>query len=136
MLLTCGCSAVSNWRPGPPAVSTICGYNCRGGSLGKKCHFDYQGRQIKKTSCRTKDHQRERVLFPSAWAARQEGLHHDWSAILRDRRTTSTGQGGRSLPNDKMELRKTNGGTNKHGQDSTVRFTRGYLTFRMRPFVN
>ena len=31
----------------------------------RKCHTDYQGRQIKESSGQTKDHQREILLLPS-----------------------------------------------------------------------
>ena len=87
---------------------------------GQRCHFNYKGRQITKTSCRTKNHQRERVLFPFARESSQEGLHHDGSTILRDRRTSSAGQGGtRSFPDDQMEYRKATGRTYKYGEDST-----------------
>ena len=102
-----------------------------------KCHFDYKRRQIKESSERTKEHQRERVLLlPTG----ESSKNIDGSTNLRDRRTTPTEQGGpRSLTDDKVERRKTTGGTHQYGTDGETtpgRFTREYRSFRLRPFVN
>ena len=73
----------------------------------RKCHFDYKRRQIKESSDRTKEHQRERVLLPPTEESSKEGVHIDGSTSLRDGRTTPTEQRGpRSLPDEKVEHRK------------------------------
>ena len=61
-----------------------------------------------------------KVFFSSPRESNQECLHYDGSTILRDRGTSSSGQGGTSsLPDAKMEYRETTGRTHKYGQDST-----------------
>ena len=105
--------------PGGPSPQVSVDSTDKENEWGRKCHFNYKGRQIKKTSCRTENPQRERVLFPFARESSQVGLHHDGSTILRNRRTSSTGQGGtRSLPDDQMEHREETGRTYKHDEDS------------------
>ena len=59
---------------------------------------------------------------------------------MRNRGATAAGQGGTiSLPDDQIEYGETKYGTHKHGstgrEPHPVRFTRGYGSFRMRPFV-
>ena len=86
----------------------------------RKCHFDYKGRQIKESSDRHKEYQRERVRLPPTGESSKEGLHFDGSTDLRDRGITPTRQGShRSLQDDQVEHRETTGGTNQLGQDST-----------------
>ena len=108
----------------------------------RKCDFNHKGRQIKESSDRPKEHQRERVLLPPTGESSKEGINIDGSTNLRDRGITPTGQGGpRSLPDDQVEHRKTIGGTHQFGQvlvgkQHPVRFTRGYGSFRLGPFVS
>ena len=104
----------------------------------RKCHYYYQGRQIKNTSGRTKGHQRERVLFPSTRESNPECIYHDGGTILRPRGTTEAGQGGtRSLPDDKMEYGETKVGTHKHYKGSTGRETTPRQIYqRVREFPN
>ena len=95
-------------RPGRSSPEVPMGTTDKEDQWRRKCHIDCQGRQIKNSSGRTKGHQRERVLFLSTMESNPEGIYHDGSTILRNRGTTEAGQvDTRSLPDDKMEYRKT-----------------------------